>query len=110
MTSPRVKTTLHAYSHTLSLPDVSTDAGKHYHKARTGQALSTVNQHQAAKDITLFGSCFCPFVQRVWVALEFFEIPYQYYEVDPYKKPPDLLQVSPKGLVRIEIEQLDCSG
>ncbi|KAG5734273.1 hypothetical protein E4T56_gene20583 [Termitomyces sp. T112] len=78
---------------------MSTDSGKHYHKACTGQALETVNQHQAVEDITLFGSCFCPFVQRVWVALEFFEIPYQYYEVDPYKKPLDLLQVSPKGLV-----------
>ncbi|KAH0578101.1 hypothetical protein H2248_005531 [Termitomyces sp. 'cryptogamus'] len=95
---------------------MSTDSGKHYHKACTGQALETVNQHQAVEDITLFGSCFCPFVQRVWVALEFFEIPYQYCqfstssllhnlvfshidEVDPYKKPLDLLQVSPKGLV-----------
>ncbi|KAG6840094.1 hypothetical protein C0991_008992 [Blastosporella zonata] len=53
---------------------------------------------------TLFGSCFCPFVQRVWVSFEFLGIPYKVpvgseYEVDPYKKPQDLLEISPKGLV-----------
>jgi len=35
----------------------------------------------------------------VWVAFEHLGIPYRYYEVDPYKKPADLLEVSPKGLV-----------
>jgi len=75
------------------------DAGKHYHNECTGPALDTVKQHEEPRDITLFGSCFCPFVQRVWVAFEFLGIPYTYYEVDPYKKPKDLLEVSPKGLV-----------
>ncbi|KZV77902.1 glutathione S-transferase, partial [Exidia glandulosa HHB12029] len=41
--------------------------------------------------------CFCPFVQRVWVALELLGEPYQV--LDPYAKPADLLEVSPKGLV-----------
>ncbi|KAJ7886757.1 thioredoxin-like protein [Mycena leptocephala] len=72
---------------------------KHYHLECTGPALDTVKQHSDAQDITLFGSCFCPFVQRVWAALEYLQIPYKYYEVDPYKKPADLLEVSPKGLV-----------
>ncbi|KAJ7437089.1 thioredoxin-like protein [Mycena galericulata] len=72
---------------------------KNYHLECTGDALATVKQHSDAQDITLFGSCFCPFVQRVWVALEYLGIPYNYYEVDPYKKPADLLEVSPKGLV-----------
>ncbi|KAJ7228294.1 glutathione S-transferase [Mycena pura] len=72
---------------------------KNYHLECTGPALETVKQHLVGQDITLFGSCFCPFVQRVWVALEFLQIPYKYYEVDPYKKPADLLEVSPKGLV-----------
>ncbi|GAT27121.1 glutathione transferase [Aspergillus luchuensis] len=40
-----------------------------------------------------------PFVQRVWVALEIKGIPYQYIEVDPYKKPQSLLDVNPRGLV-----------
>ncbi|KAJ7368788.1 thioredoxin-like protein [Mycena albidolilacea] len=72
---------------------------KNYHLKCTGAALDTVTQHSEAEDITLFGSCFCPFVQRVWIALEYLQIPYKYYEVDPYKKPADLLEVSPKGLV-----------
>ncbi|KAJ7599879.1 thioredoxin-like protein [Mycena floridula] len=75
---------------------MSSDAGKTYHKQCTGLALETVNDHQEEADITLFGSCFCPFVQRVWLAAEFLEIP---YKVDPYKKPQDLLELSPKGLV-----------
>ncbi|KAG6811911.1 hypothetical protein H0H92_005309 [Tricholoma furcatifolium] len=98
------------------------DSGKLYHKKCTGLALDTVQRHEAPEDITLFGSCFCPFVQRVWVAFEFLGIPYKtvnlvllasslakisHYadsnaitdEVDPYKKPQDLLAVSPKGLV-----------
>jgi len=58
-----------------------------------------VKQHETESDITLFGANFCPFVQRVWVALELLGIPYKYYEVDPYSKPKDLLDLSPKGLV-----------
>lgn len=40
-----------------------------------------------------------PFVQRVWIALEFKGLQYQYVEVDPYKKPQALLEVNPRGLV-----------
>jgi glutathione S-transferase len=29
---------------------------------------------------------FCPFVQRAWIALEEGKVPYQYKEVNPYKK------------------------
>ncbi|KAK0230212.1 glutathione S-transferase [Armillaria fumosa] len=77
------------------------DTGRSYHRSCTGLALETVNRHPSSgiQDITLFGSCFCPFVQRVWVALEHLEIPYNVHEVDPYQKPKDLLEVSPKGLV-----------
>ncbi|KAK7029369.1 hypothetical protein VNI00_014623 [Paramarasmius palmivorus] len=93
----------------------SKDSGKHYHRECTGLALETAKTHSEPQDITLFGSCFCPFVQRVWVAFEFLQIPYKvgvhslnygtgliafpHNEVDPYKKPQDLLEVSPKGLV-----------
>jgi glutathione S-transferase len=38
-------------------------------------------------------------VQRVWIALELKGLPYQYIEVDPYKKPQSLLDVNPRGLV-----------
>lgn len=37
----------------------------------------TAEAHAAHADITLFGSCFCPFVQRVWVALEYLGHNYQ---------------------------------
>ncbi|KAI0674106.1 glutathione S-transferase C-terminal-like protein [Trametes maxima] len=79
------------------------DSGKSYHLQCTGEALATAEARSSPKDITLFGSCFCPFVQRVWVALEHLDIDYMvqftYYEVDPYKKPAELLELSPKGLV-----------
>lgn len=76
-----------------------TDLGRPYHTKATGEALKTIETHQSDEEITLFGSCFCPFVQRVWVALEVLGVPYNYVEVDPYKKPKELLELSPKGLV-----------
>ncbi|EKM79824.1 hypothetical protein AGABI1DRAFT_106182 [Agaricus bisporus var. burnettii JB137-S8] len=75
------------------------DKGRAYHTKCTGAALSTVARQDKDEDITLFGSCFCPFVQRVWIAFEYLGVPYKAYEVDPYKKPQELLEVSPKGLV-----------
>ncbi|PGH18579.1 hypothetical protein AJ79_00358 [Helicocarpus griseus UAMH5409] len=72
---------------------------KTYHKKASGLAAATVRKHAKECDLKLFGSCFCPFVQRVWIALEVKGIPYQYIEVDPYKKPESLLEVNPRGLV-----------
>ncbi|KAH9958223.1 glutathione S-transferase, partial [Russula dissimulans] len=74
-------------------------SGKRYHLCFTGDALDTAHSHPGGADITLFGSCFCPFVQRVWVALEYLGTPYRVHEVDPYQKPQDLFELSPKGLV-----------
>lgn len=75
------------------------DDKKSYHTKATGKALETVKNHSKDNDLKLFGSCFCPFVQRVWISLEHKKIPYQYIEVDPYKKPQSLLEVNPRGLV-----------
>ncbi|KAF9740539.1 hypothetical protein PMIN06_001615 [Paraphaeosphaeria minitans] len=72
---------------------------KTYYKKATGNALVTVKNRSKEEDLKLFGSCFCPFVQRVWISLEHKKIPYQYIEVDPYKKPQSLLDVNPRGLV-----------
>ncbi|CAN9161835.1 unnamed protein product [Alternaria sp. RS040] len=72
---------------------------KTYHKKATGNALTTVKNHSKEDDLKLYGSAFCPFVQRVWISLEHKQIPYQYIEVDPYKKPQSLLDVNPRGLV-----------
>jgi glutathione S-transferase len=57
----------------------SVDSGKQYHLECTGDALETVKRHSESEEITLFGSCFCPFVQRVWVAFEYLDIPYKVF-------------------------------
>ncbi|EPS33603.1 hypothetical protein PDE_08565 [Penicillium oxalicum 114-2] len=72
---------------------------KPYHTKATGKAAVTVADHSTESPLKLYGSCFCPFVQRVWIALEAKKIPYQYIEVDPYEKPQSLLEVNPRGLV-----------
>ncbi|KAI9814429.1 MAG: hypothetical protein M1827_003285 [Pycnora praestabilis] len=75
------------------------DKQKTYHKKATGNALATVKKHSKEHELKLFGSCFCPFVQRVWISLQVKGLDYQYIEVDPYKKPESLLEVNPRGLV-----------
>lgn len=47
----------------------------------SGAALENVRKHSQKAPLTLFGSCFCPFVQRAWIALDYSEIDYEYYEV-----------------------------
>ncbi|KAI0330091.1 glutathione S-transferase C-terminal-like protein [Cubamyces sp. BRFM 1775] len=84
------------------------DTGRSYHLTCTGDASATANAHASPEAITLFGSCFCPFVQRVWVTLEHLGLDYMVNEVDPYKKPAELLEVSPKGLVpALRLNRLD---
>ena len=55
--------------------------------------------HSAERDLKLYAGWFCPFVQRVWIALEEKGIPYQYIEVNPYHKPQSLLDLNPRGIV-----------
>ncbi|KAE8349340.1 hypothetical protein BDV28DRAFT_160576 [Aspergillus coremiiformis] len=66
---------------------------KAYHTKATGLAAVTVMNHSGENELKLYGSCFCPFVQRVWIALEVKGIPYQYLEIDPYQKPQSLLDL-----------------
>lgn len=35
-------------------------------------------------EILLFASWFCPYVQRVWIALEYKRLKYRYIEINPY--------------------------
>lgn len=80
----------------------TSDAGKTqktYHKSASGRALQTVESHSSPQTLKLYGSCFCPFVQRVWISLELKGLEYEYIEVDPYAKPASLLEVNPRGLV-----------
>lgn len=72
---------------------------KTYHKQATGEALKTVQAHSADHNLKLYGSCFCPFVHRVWISLEHKGLEYQYIEVDVYRKPKLLLDINPRGLV-----------
>jgi glutathione S-transferase len=81
-------------------PNQGGDANKKtYHKEPTGEALKTANAHSADNDLKLYGSCFCPFVHRVWISLEHKGLDYQYIEVDVYRKPKLLLDINPRGLV-----------
>ncbi|KDQ50916.1 hypothetical protein JAAARDRAFT_41703 [Jaapia argillacea MUCL 33604] len=65
----------------------------------TGAALATVERHQESQDLVFYAGWFCPYVQRTWIALEERGIPYQYKEVNPYKKEKHFLAINPKGLV-----------
>ncbi|KAG8533236.1 uncharacterized protein KY384_002019 [Bacidia gigantensis] len=76
-----------------------TSQQKTYHKRATGAALQTVKRHAKDNELKLYGSCFCPFVQRVWISLEVKGFAYQYIEIDPYKKPDALLAINPRGLI-----------
>ncbi|KAI0079304.1 glutathione S-transferase C-terminal-like protein [Panus rudis PR-1116 ss-1] len=72
---------------------------QHIHPVATGRAAETVAQHQDPQDLVFYAGWFCPYVQRVWIALEERGIPYQYKEVNPYKKEKHFLDINPKGLV-----------
>ncbi|GAA5980436.1 hypothetical protein JCM10908_001654 [Rhodotorula pacifica] len=65
----------------------------------TGAAAETVKAHSSEHPLVFHAGWFCPFVQRVWLALEEKGIEYQYKEVNPYKKEPHFLKINPKGLV-----------
>ncbi|KAI1791242.1 glutathione-S-transferase [Ganoderma leucocontextum] len=77
----------------MGLPD------ENIHPHATGRAATTVAQHQEPQDLLFYSGWFCPYVQRVWIVLEERGIPYQYKEVNPYKKEPHFLAINPKGLV-----------
>lgn len=76
-----------------------TKTQKTYHKKASGEALQTAMRHSKENSLKIFGSCFCPFVQKVWIALELKGIDYQYIEVDPYAKPKVLTDINPRSLV-----------
>ena len=76
------------------------DSGKWYHTQASGPALNTVDQHAKHEATTLFASCFCPFVQRVWIAFEYLQIPYKVSELCTYYKRPLTLFRQPVLLSR----------
>ncbi|KAJ6631525.1 glutathione-S-transferase [Mycena sp. CBHHK59/15] len=65
----------------------------------TGTAAATVEAHKEPQELIFYAGWFCPYVQRSWICLEEKGIPYQYSEVNPYKKEKHFLDINPKGLV-----------
>ncbi|OBR05145.1 glutathione S-transferase domain-containing protein [Colletotrichum higginsianum IMI 349063] len=67
----------------------------------TGKAHWTVKKREKESDLRLYSACYCPFSQRVWIALEAKGLQYQYCEEDPYKAPAsrELLEANPRGTV-----------
>ncbi len=47
----------------------------------------------------LYNGLFCPFAQRAWIALLEKGVDFECVEVNPYKKTPEWLAISPKGFV-----------
>lgn len=68
-------------------------------KRPSGKALVTAKKHSKEHHFKLYAASFCPFSQRVWIALETKGMPYQYCEIDPFKRPTQLLEANPRGLV-----------
>jgi glutathione S-transferase len=69
------------------------------HAQASGAAAQVVAEHAEDHALKLYAGWFCPFVQRSWIVLEHKKIPYQYVEINPYRKAPDFLALNPRGLV-----------
>ncbi|KAK7911160.1 Glutathione S-transferase omega-1 [Apiospora marii] len=65
----------------------------------TGAAAKLADAHAEEHPLKLYGGWFCPFVQRSWIVLEEKKIPYEYREINPYKKEAEFLALNPRGLV-----------
>ncbi|KAH7347386.1 glutathione S-transferase [Plectosphaerella cucumerina] len=65
----------------------------------TGAAAELVAQHSNEQPLKFYGGWFCPFVQRSWLVLHEKKIPYQYIEINPYKKEASFLELNPRGLI-----------
>ncbi|MGB5451133.1 MAG: glutathione S-transferase family protein [Sedimenticolaceae bacterium] len=52
------------------------------------------HQQAAAAPLKFYSAWYCPFAQRAWMALLHKEIPFEYIEVDPYRKSRWWLEIS----------------
>ena len=78
---------------------MSSTVDQHIYPHASGEAEKTVKTHSDKHDLVFYGGWFCPFVQRTWLVLEEKELPYEYREVNPYKKEKEFLDINPLGLV-----------
>jgi glutathione S-transferase len=105
------KKSLNAASASGGIPSPTTSTAKLSHSSiapgtASGSASRTAKLHSQPTDLILYGNAYCPFAQRVWIALEIKQIPYQYIEVVPEHmsggnkaRPQALLDVCPSGTV-----------
>jgi glutathione S-transferase len=96
-----------------SLSSSNPDLSLHPHA--TGLAATFAKSHVNASDtdspFTLYGSWFCPFVQRVWIILHLKSIPHRYVEINPYHKAAEFLARNPRGLVpTLAVNDLKMAG
>jgi len=88
-------------------------------KNSTPTTLASAASDKNSAPATLYASWFCPYAQRVWIALEEKEIHYNYVEINPYedgllpgsftkkalsietkrRRYPEFVAASPRGLV-----------
>ncbi|KAI0197727.1 hypothetical protein F4808DRAFT_463431 [Astrocystis sublimbata] len=86
------------------VPSIIADSIEHKQKQPqprrpSGNALITAKRHSKYCPLKLYAASFCPFSQRVWIALEAKGMQYQYCETDPSGRPTQLLEANPRGLV-----------
>jgi Glutathione S-transferase, N-terminal domain len=68
-----------------------------YQTRTSGLAAQTTRHHSKPAELIFYGYGFCPFSQRIWIALEVKEIPYQYIETHiAHPAPPEMLEVNPE--------------
>ena len=84
-----------------------------YFASGAAARTSTLHRSPVSSHLTFYANAYCPFAQRVWIALEIKEIPYQYVEVVPPhvlsstaagsepagSRPKEMLDVNPEGIV-----------
>ncbi|OBS27393.1 hypothetical protein FPOA_01335 [Fusarium poae] len=76
----------------------------------TGAALATIRKHAKDNNFKLYAACFCPFSQRVWIALEAKGMSYQYCETNPFRNAEEPLLADSRTCVpAIEHDNWTCS-
>ena len=55
----------------------------------------------AEDKLEFYYAWYCPFAQRVWIALLEKGVKFTSKEIDPYKKTPEFLAINPRGFVPV---------
>ena len=89
-----------------------------YFASGAAARTSTLHRSPVASHLVFYANAYCPFAQRVWIALEIKDVPYQYVEIvpdhvlvsaqtpnlssgpdGPGNRPKELLDVNPEGII-----------